>query len=510
MIKKLCFTQEVKKMSVISYGKKFGIPLMLILPLIIILLLVLGGFDPETFFTQLAVPVWLFLFINSVTVSMSGYSLSSNFSKEIKRLETKGFPISSVEGFSNMYGRIRSIFSSSFLISIVVFISLITFSSIILFGQLIDNIAQLPTLQGILGPNTKSIKETLRFLVIVIALSLILIAIGISLLVNLPDAPALVPGSLMKYYNPVSMPSQIDNFLSDTVFPFLDPITRTRWDEWGQFILDNLNSEFEPEEDPQTKLEIAREKILLFAYLNLSMSEKINEELTKKELAEMFTTPDIVDQLFAGESSDITWKILLEILAKIQKKAPEIFDVVDRIIVELTDNLKSFKNNELFITTTAPSKVMGNMRPFRILVFMLNKDSTNFGTKKRPVQVKLVSEGSTTIPDVYEIHLDEAEGMEVNSESLPLIGEGEDIVGLLSRILQVGDAVWFQVFRRNFGIHLFNVRVAEEGRGSIYGKSLEITINRDFKFYLQQYGGKLSAVGGAALPIIGIAGRSLL
>ena len=497
-------------MSIIGYGKKFGIKLMLILPLIIILMIIIGGFKPSELIVQLAAIVWLLLFLNSIAVSLIGFKLSSNFNKEIKRLETNGFPIASSEGFNNMYSRIRNVFSSSLLISIVVFISFVSFLTILLFNEYYTVIGENPAVTSYIGLDKADPSGPLRFFVIINAISLIIIAIGISLLKRIPDAPALIPGSLMKYYNPVALPSQIDNFLSDTLFPFLDPITRTKWDEWGQFVLDNLNNSFERDEDPQTKLEIAREKILLFDYLNLAMPGAVNEENTKKELAEMFTSPTIVDRVFQGENSGITWPILLEIMKKVQKKAPEIFDVIDRIIIELSDNLKSFKSSEMYITTTAHSKVTGNTRPFRILVFMLNKDSKNFGTRKRPVQVRLVPEGSTALPDIYDIHLDEAEGMDIQSDTLKLLGDGEDIVGFLSRILQVGDAVWYQVYRKGFGIHLFNVRVAEEGKGSIFGKSLEIVVNRDFMFYIQQYGGKLSAIGGAALPIIGLAGKSLL
>ena len=495
-------------MSITNYGKKYGIKIMLILPLLIILLLIAGSFKPDSLIVILAEPLWFLLFLNSITVSTIGYSLARNFNKEIQRLEKNGFPISAMEGFSSMEGKIKTLFSSSIIISIVVFISFLSFSSILIFSQIINDMAGNPNippyLKNLIAGTPSDPGATLRIFVIIIAFSLILIGIGISILLTIPDTPSLVPGALMKYYNPVAIPSQIDNFLSDTIFPFLDPVTRTRWDEWSQFILDNLQPNFEPEEDSQTKLEIAREKILLIAYLNLSMSVEITPEITKRELSEMFYSSEVVERIFSGERSSITWKILLEIIGKVQNKAPEIFDVIDRIIVELTDNLQSFKNNKLFITTTAPSKVMGNKRPFRLLVFLLNKDEKNFGTKKRPVQVKMVSEGSLAQPDVYEIQLDEAEGMDIQSNSLKLVSKYEDIVGLLSRILQVGDVVWFQVYRKNFGIHLFNIRVSEAEKGSIYGKSLEISLNRDIKFYLQQYGGKLAAIGGAMLPFIGL------
>jgi hypothetical protein len=329
-----------------------------------------------------------------------------------------------------------------------------------------------------------------------------MIAIGISLLISLPDAPALVPGSLMQYFSPVSLPSQIDNFLSDTIVPFFDPITRFRFDEFSNFILKNLHPEFELNEDDTTRLEIAREKILLFAYLNLSMTEVISIENTKKELSEMFSSPDIVDRLFAGDESGITWEILLEIIKKVNKISPEIFQVIDRLIVHLQENLKEFKEKDMFVTITAPAIVYGNLDPFRIMVFMLNNNKKEFLDKKRPVSVKLVTDQIGSIPDTYGIALDEAE-CDIKSDSLPFISEEEDLVGVLSRILQVGDAVWFQLIRKTYTSHLFNIRVSEDGIISIFGKSLEIELRRDINYYISQYGGKLSALAGAILPVIG-------
>lgn len=502
--------------SVAVIGRTYAYKLMFVFPVLIILLLVLTGFSPTTeeggevrvnALALLAGLVWFLFLINSLLVSYSGFSLSRDFNKEVTRLYQSGFPIRSVEGFSGMYGKIRNVFMSSFFISITVLLSLITYVFLVVFPTIWTNYLEGIESLAILG----NLIDILKFIIALLAISLILIAIGILILLSLPEKPALVPGALLKYYYPTTIPSQIDNFLSDSIFPFLDPITRMRWDEWGEYILNNLDSAFEPEEDPQTRLEIAREKILLFAYLSRSMPEAVRfDDVVRPELGELFASEEALDGLFAGKDSGITWAVLSDIIKQVAKLAPEIFDVVDRIIVELKDNLSSFKESDLWITVAAPTTVMGNINPFRILVFMLNKDTEKFGDQKRPVTVKNIAETQLSmVTNAYELHLDEAEGMDIVEDDLPLTSSETDIVGLLSRILQVGDAVWFQMYRKNFGYHNFNIRVEEKGHGAIFGRSVNIKVARDIMFYAQAYGGKLSALSGVALPVVGAAGGLL-
>ncbi len=73
-------------MSIINYGKKFGIKLMLILVVLIIILLITGSFNPDSIIVILADPLWFLPFLNSIAASIDGYSLAKNFNKEIKRL----------------------------------------------------------------------------------------------------------------------------------------------------------------------------------------------------------------------------------------------------------------------------------------------------------------------------------------------------------------------------------------------------------------------------------------
>jgi hypothetical protein len=479
-----------------QYNSKIGLKLMLLLPVLVILFLLGSNFKPDLQnpYALLALSFWIILFLNSLLVSFGGFSLSRGFSTEVTRQKNAGFPIESLDGFPETKSSIRTVFSSSFFITIVVFISLVTYITLFVIESQLNQ-----------DPNF-SIPSWLRLTVVFVALGLILIAIGIALLLSLPDKPALVPGALMKYFYPNKIPTQIDNFLGDTISAFLDPITRLRWDEWSESISVGLAENFLLEKSQSDRLAVAREKILLFAYLNLTMPKLINDYIVNSELGELFSSQDLLQDVLDGKGSNINWEILKSIIKEVQGEAPEIFTIVDRLIVELKDNLKNFKDSDLWVSVAVPNKVSGNRNPFRILVFMLNK-STEHTTKKRPVNVKLINYdvgNNSTLPDNYHIYLDEAEGLEITTDELQFISDQKmDIVGLVSTILQVGDAVWFQIYKSRFGYHIYNIRVEEEGKGSVFGSSMKIQLARDLLYYVQQYGGKISALGGAIVPVVG-------
>jgi hypothetical protein len=481
-----------------QYNTKIGLKLMLLLPVLVILFLLGSNFQPDLQnpFALFALSFWIILFMNSLLVSFGGFSLSRGFSSEVTRQKNEGFPIESLDGFPETKSSIRTVFSSSFFITIVVFISLITYITLFVIES---QLTQDPSLENI-------IPSWLRLTVVFVALGLILIAIGIALLLSLPDKPALVPGALMKFFYPNKIPTQIDNFLGDTISAFLDPITRLRWDEWSESISVGLAENFLLEKSQSDRLAVAREKILLFAYLNLTMPKLINDYIVNSELGELFSSQNSLQDVLDGKGSDINWEILKSIIKEVKGEAPEIFTIVDRLIVELKDNLKNFKDSDLWVSVAVPNKVSGNRNPFRILVFMLNK-SEEFSNKKRPVNVKLINYdvgNNSTLPDNYNIHLDEMEGLEITTDELPFISDQQmDIVGLVSTILQVGDAVWFQIYKSRFGYHIYNIRVEEEEKGSVFGSSMKIQLSRDLLFYAQQYGGKLSALGGAIVPVFG-------
>ena len=176
---------------------------------------------------------------------------------------------------------------------------------------------------------------------------------------------------------------------------------------------------------------------------------------------------------------------------------------IDRLIIELTDNLDDFLDNkDIWVNVSAPEKVVGNENPFRFLMFALNKDVTRFRERKRMVDFKVNGPQKYFMEDLnISVPLDEAQEIQVESKNLKFISDGsQDILGLLTQILQIGDATWFTVERSEFSSHLFHLSISEKDRGSIFAETLTVDVTRDLMFYVRTYGGKLSALSGLLLP----------
>ncbi len=466
-----------------TYSKKIGIFVMFILPMVIIGLLAVGNFDVESSITVVAAIIWVILLLNSAILSLNGILLSMEFSGEIKKKTREGFPVESLEGFTEIKRSVSMTLASTIFITVAIFASLSTF---LIATYVIPEFSDIDV-------------DEARQIMIFAAIGLALVGIGITLMLKLPEKPAIEPGALMGHFTPTRVPSQIDNLLGDTVVPFLDPITRMRWDEFQAFLEKSLKDDFLPNEDLQTRLEVALEKVLLFVYLCQRMPDAADEAVCHKELGEI-VREDRLEGIFTGEESGINWVILTEIIQKVKKEAPEIFEVIDRVLLDLRENLRVFQDQDLWVTVGSPTTISGTQKPFRILVFALNLDSS-YREKKRPMLFKLTSQAENP-PFTYNLHLDESEELGIGKiNNLPFTAEdGPDVVGVLSQILRIGDAVWFQVHRTRFGKHVFQITCEDPERGALYGSSMTISVVRDLMFYVRTYGGKVSALAGVALP----------
>ncbi len=442
---------------------------------------------------------WSLLFLNSLTFLINALLLRRGFARETEKKAREGFPIDSMEGYSVVQAFNSQVLLNSLLITISISLSFLFFLlAVYVLPLAVANLAS--NLSSIILAEAleKFIAPTILFS----SLGLVLIAIGIWLLLKIPTKPAFQPGAMLKHYQPRMVPMSLDNFLSDALIPFLDPITRIKMDEWTLSIKNHLNPSFESHSPLNTRLERAKEKILLLFYLKRRMPEIYGGNTFNKELEEVIQV-EYLPKFLEGESSGINEIILDEIFEKLYKLIPEVFETIDRIIIELVDNFGAFKeNDDLWINISAPEKVIGNRDPFRILVFSLNKNSL-----KSKRKLEFIAEG----PDrayldkkVMNLTLDDAEdlGIQVYS-SLKFSSENEvDILTVLSKILQIGDAAWFSFTRNTFAKHLFSISIQEEG-SCIYSRALTINVARDIKFYITEYGGRISALGGLAAPAIG-------
>ncbi|MFX0087393.1 MAG: hypothetical protein ACFFAU_17215 [Candidatus Hodarchaeota archaeon] len=506
-----------------TYCRKFGAVFMFIIPLIILFCMLLAGFQPTNPILLFAALFWILLLLNSLMFLLNGLLIIRSFKKEIKKKTEEGFPVESLEGFSAVSRFVTQTLASSSLISVIVAFSLLVFLlSLAVIPTLQLVIPSFPDIGSLLGINMEApdldleiankVGSFLAPIVMVSAIGLVLIAIGILLLLKIPEKPSFEVGAFLKYYFPRTTPLILDNLLSDSIIAFLDPITRMRFDEWTDSIRNGLRNDFEAYVDPVTRLERAREKILLLFYLKKRMPLLLSEEIFESELGEVINA-DKLNDFKIGKKSGIDFKVLNEIFDRLYDRMPEIFMTIDKLVIELTDNLQEFRENkDIWVRTSAPEKVIGNENPFRILFFALNKNTVEFSNKKRLINFHIAGPQSHFMESVnFNLALDEATELNIGRENLPFISNGSiDILGILSRILQIGDAVWFTFERKSYKSHLFHLSISEGDKGSIFGETVSINVTRDLMFYIRTYGGKLSAISGLILPVGSLILRTLL
>ena len=246
-----------------TYCRRYAPIIMLILPVIIILLII-------NEFQETAALLWFFLFLNSIAFLINALNIIKGFNRETAKKAESGFPIDSLEGFSSVKSFNTQVFMNSSLITGAIFLSFIFYlvAAIILPGLQTDSTQNLTGIDQLINDLVAILQPTILWT----AIGLVLIAIGMWMLLKIPDKPAFQPGAMLKYYTPKSVPMSLDNLLSDSILSFLDPITRIKMDEWTESIRVSLNPYFESSSDDTTRLERAREKILLLFYLKNRIS----------------------------------------------------------------------------------------------------------------------------------------------------------------------------------------------------------------------------------------------
>jgi hypothetical protein len=352
------------------------------------------------------------------------------------------------------------------------------------------------------------ITDIARLFIFTASIGLLAISSGASLLLRLPNKTALHPGGLMRFYSPKSLPIRLDNILTDSILVRLDPITRIHFDEWSHSIAEHFNPSYFPELERQTRMERAQEKIFLITYLREFKPELMTDDVFHRELSEIIA-PDYLSNFREGWDSGISENTLRVILRDIKDEIPQIFELVQRIFVLVTDNLGLLRKEQEFVTITHPTSVMGNIDPFRVLIFILNLTKL-----QRMIQIQAQTSMSSLDPDdaSQDLLLDEGSliippagtHLKFSSTAEPL-----DALRLVSGILQVGDAISLQFRPNRHGTHVVNVVLSTESEGILSGKSVVITVHRDLVHYFKVLGAKMIGYAGAALSFIGIGLGSL-
>ena len=340
------------------YCRKIGIWFLSLIPIVLAFSLVILAISPADAVTYeplliLTGILYIILILIAIPFALNGFFMERAFNAEIKKIILSGLLVQGIEGFSEVKAKIKLLYRASYSITLSVLVSFCVFLSV----RLIETSADFAFLA--------------RLFIFVASIGLLAISSGASMLLKLPDKSAIQPGGLMKYYSPRSLPMKLDNLLTDSIIPQLDPLTRIQMDDWSISVADSMNPEFLPEFDDQIRLERAREKIFLLVYLKEEISELMTEEVFFSELGEIIQEEKLQD-FIKGKSSRISLKVLKTIIRDVTKEIPAVFEIVQRIFVLVSENLPLLQTKPEYVTITHPNIHFGSIDPFRITVFVLN------------------------------------------------------------------------------------------------------------------------------------------
>ncbi len=418
--------------------------------------------------------IWIIFVLLALLYALNGILIYNGIMDEVYQYQKIGKPMEGVRGYTELISNIKHSKNISILIAIA------SVFSLILFAVSISN------------HNLDTI------IVSSLALTVVLISISIIFLIKFPELTALEVGGLISFYSPDTFPMVIDNLLADVVFTYADPITFMAMDNWSNGLNNLLSDNFSPDTDQVTRLERAREKIFLIAYLSNSIPETMTEEVIYSEIAELVGIEHL-DIFVIGMHTGLSWDDIKEIIKNVEKQSPEVFRLVDRLLIHLMENYNEFISRQLYFTViTKPDHSTINQSAGLLAFFLNNTDQSD-----RRMNVEFRSDIDYIQPYYQKIAII-LDPMDTGyPENQPeLIADGDDVLSLLSKLLQVGDAVWFRFKAKKFGMKIITVQAEEESTDHSMGQSIEVKYNRGKDWLVNIFVPKLTAIGGVVIPIL--------
>ena len=448
----------------------------LVLPFIVFGLLAYISFDINHPLINIITLMWIILVFLAFMLFIDAFVGKFAFELELKsEAERRLMPISSLRGITIIKKNISRLLFLSFFTFIAIAISFTFYLLSLVLGLL---------------P------------LVIVATSLILIAFGLAILIKQPKLPVVEIGALLDFYSPIEFKVYIDNMFQDTIPSILDPVSYMKFDDWVDYVRNLIKI---PEGvDASTALERAIEKILLMFYLNIKFPKTINDEIVRKEIAELLKNPKDIEKLQKPETETIyDFNDLKKFIDKLHETAPEITLIIDRLFFTLRDNLKQFKTSELFFDVVAPEITKGT-NGINTYIFLFN-NSEKYIDKPRPIRIRIFAPDFEPNQLSIDLSLDPKGTFKIESNKLPIYAkEGEDIVGKLSEILQIGDGIWIRLIPKNYGTKIITVLIEEQGK-IITSRQFSITIKRNITDFLKKIIGSGSILSGIATSILRLA-----
>ena len=467
--------------NMISYMTKVGKLLLFVLPIALVAITILTLFtalDPTLIIIFYIILV-IYLF-NSIMLFLGANSTESSLKMRLNFERKRGRPIDSLDGFDLLANNVKRVTNLLKIIALVCIVALALFVVMLLFGE------------GDMGTN-------LGFA----AAGFSLVGLGLALLIRSLNLNIHDVNGLQDFYKPTTHQIFLDNFFAEILSNHLDPVTFLKWDEYLAGINEILTPSFvqkiKEQEEDELPITFAIEKILFLYYLKFQ--DVLSEDQLTQELKEVINvdsdTFDIEKGLkLEGENWYFSTKDVFKIFNFIRKFNPGFFNIIDRLQLELADNIERVSKDPIYMDSTAQEIVYLNSE-LNIFCFLYNNspdakkyiikiNAPGFEPNKLKLEIEVEGRGTFLIPD----------------KPIPLISsEGRDIAGVLSNMLENGDTTWLTLEPRETGEQTIQIFLLSEDGTIIEGKTRSVKVSKDIKTYLKKFGSIGSLLGGLAVPL---------
>ena len=465
--------------NMISYMTNVGKLLLFVLPiaLVAITILTLSAFD-ITLIIIFYIILAIYLF-NSIMLFLGANSTESSLKMRLNFERKRGRPIDSLDGFDLLANNVRRVTNLLKIISLICLVALVLFLVMLLLGE--DD----------MGTN-------LGFA----AAGFSLVGFGLALLIRSLNLNIHNVNGLQDFYKPTTHQIFLDNFFAEILSNHLDPVTFLKWDEYlagiNQILTPSFIQKVKEQEAEELPITFAIERMLFLYYLRFQ--DVLTEEQFTQELKEVIDVDSDIFDIKKGLMIENRWYFgtadITKLFEYIKTFNPGFFNIIDRLQLELADNIERVSKDPIYMDSTAQEVVYldSELNIFCFLYnnspeakkYILKVNAPGFEPKKLKLNIEVEGRGTFVIPNT----------------PIPLISsESRDIAGVLSTMLENGDTTWLTLEPRETGEQTVQIFLLSEDGTIIEGKTRVVKVTKNIKDYLKKFGSIGSLLGGLAVPL---------
>jgi len=464
--------------KMISYISKVGKLLLFILPIALLIVTLLAFFAVGALDFTLKVIYLIVIVIyafNSFMLLLGASTTESSLKMRLKFERKRGRPIDSLDGFDLLSSNVKRV------TNLLKFISLICFTAIVLFVVM-------------LALDVLDIGFA--------AAGFALVGLGLSILIRSLNLNIHDVNGLQDFYKPTTHSLFLDNFFAEILSNHLDPVTFLKWDEYlaelNKILTPDFIQKVKEQEEEELPITFAIEKLLFLYYLKFQ--EVLSEDQLIQELREIIDVNsdnfDVEKGVFMESAWYFSIKDIYKLFNYIKKFNPGFFNIIDRLQLELADNIERVSKDPIYMDSSAQEVVYLNSE-LNVMIFLYNNAPEN-----KKYTVKVVAPGFDPTEMILDIKVEGRGTFMIPDKPIPLISSGStDIAGVLSTMLENGDTTWLTLEPRETGEQTVQIFLLSSEGTIIEGKTRTVKVTKNIKDYIKKISSIGSLLGGLAVPL---------